>query len=81
MRKFIRKQQKMTRHQFEQSLGGNFTSGALRTNGRFKTFKDFSKEVQERIDCFCTDVRTGKTISGRNWAQLADRLEADNVNG
>ena len=63
MRKVAKPRNRITRWKFEQMVGSNF-----------ETWKGYSKEVQERVDCFCKDLRTGKTFSGKTWAQLAQRM-------
>lgn len=68
---------KITRAQFERLLGGNFIKilgSNRRANGRYATYKDYSHEVQERVDCFCHDSESNETKSGKNWTQLAKRM-------
>lgn len=68
---------KMTRAQFERLLGGTFIKirgGSKRASGRHVTYKDYSHEVQERVDCFCQTLETGETKSGKDWTQLAKRM-------
>lgn len=76
---------KTTRAQFEKLLGGNFKpqkgNEVYRSNGRWATYKAHSKEAQERIDCFCRDLLGKVTLSGKDWHELKQHLEAQNGNG
>ena len=76
----IRMLNSVSRHEIEKRLGGNFEpipdAPGRRQNGRFVTFKDYSKQVQGRIDCFVLPLMEGaKAISGRTWTDVAKAIE------
>ena len=69
----------LTRATFERKLGGAFQSApkspGRRTNGQWVTFKDASKQVAERTDCFCRKIQEGgPTYSGRTWTDVAKTM-------
>ncbi len=75
----IRMMHSITRAEFEKRLGGGFApvpdSPERRTNKRFATFKDASKEVQERTDCFVLLLQEGaRPIGAHTWTGLAKKI-------
>lgn len=69
----------LTRATFERKVGGAFQpvqdAPGRRTNGQWVTYRDASKQVAERTDCFCRKIQEGgPTYSGRTWTEVAKAM-------
>ena len=68
----------ITRRTLENKIGGDwFIIEELpdrRSNGQFVTYKEYSKVVPERLDCFCKELG-GQEFTGKTWTVVYKAME------